>query len=54
MKATQNSEQSKSNKLSAKLLIIGLVIVVLAVLFIFGLWNNGLGLLDYGLKEWFS
>ena len=47
-------EKSKSNKLSVKFLVIGLIIVVLAILFIIGLWNNGLGILDYGLKEWFT
>jgi len=50
----QKREQSKFRKTSLILLVFALIIVVLVVLFIFGLWNNGFGLLDYGLKEWFS
>jgi len=47
-------EKKKSSNLSVKLLIIGLVIVILVILFIIGLWNTGLGILGYGLKEWFA
>ena len=53
-KAISRTERKKSLSTSAKLLIVVLIIVILTILFLYGLWNSGLGLLDYGLKELFS